>query len=64
MTPAQIAASLTPAQMRALHLKRAGWAADCTWREWIALHVKRLLVLDWITGLGRAVLAELENRHD
>ena len=60
MTPAQIAASLTPAQVRALHLKHAGWAADCKWREWIDLHFKRLIVLDWITPAGRAVLAELD----
>ena len=62
MTPTEIAAKLTPAQVRALRLKQAGWAADCSWGDWWALMRHGLVGLDWITHLGRAVLAELDRK--
>ena len=63
--PAAIAARLTEAQKLALDLKRAGWSARCGRRDFWRLHVLGLIFLDWLTPLGRAVLAEIdkEPRH-
>ena len=64
MTPAEIAAKLTPAQVRALRLKAAGWAADCSLGEWWGLMKHGLVGLDWVTKRGRAVLAALNAKGE